>query len=257
MSYQLPNYIVNATINNSTLDYSWDDSDIDQHWDYDYAKPIIKRMECCTLRAKIALSIGIYEWILGRFYQLHDHSIYYQIAEAAWCANVDKRYLHYIELDDQKYEGKVDYALWLAYAALFPVLLVSQNISNPNNEDDYVDPLFMYDKNEWASCLTTQLALLKHVLSKEKLVLLENWLNQVVERLTTFYIEPEENPFANLFGQQESKDWLGDYVAREALDPAYNYQPDQAVILLNKFLSQVDKKNPVLTSLTELINVNS
>lgn len=252
MMYQLPKYVVDLSLNKQKVDYFWDDDYIDQKLNYDYASQFIERMENSTLRAKIALSIGVYEWVLGRFNCIHQNSVFYQIAEAAWCSNIDKRYLQYFELDCKKYRGPVNYALWLAYAALYPVLLVSENISDPEDKDNCVDPLFMYDKNEWQDCLSTLLALLKHILPAGKLTLFEDWFNLVIERLTTIYIQSEESAFTSLFGHRNEKDWLGDYVARESLDPIYNYRPEHAVPLLNNFLSQVDKSNPFLRPLSEL-----
>lgn len=247
MEYQLPHYILQASLNNPVIDYFWDDTNIDQKLDYNYASAFITKLTPCTLRAKIALSIGVYEWVLGRFYQLNDKAIFYQLAQAAWCANIDKYYLKYIELDNRNYLGHVDYALWLAYAALFPVLLVSENISKPQDKDDYVDPLFMYDKEGWQDSLCTLLAIAKYILPSNKLPLLETWLNLVIDRLVVFYSAHKENPFANLFGHKDDKDWLGDYVPCEALDLDYPYDPKDAATLCDQFLQQVDyQNNPLL-----------
>lgn len=247
MEYQLPHYILQASLNNPVIDYFWDDTNIDQKLDYNYASAFITKLEPCTLRAKIGLSIGAFEWVLGRFYQLNDKAVFYQLAQAAWCANIDKRYLKYIELDNREYRGSVDYALWLAYAALFPVLLVSENISDPKDKDNYVDPLFMYDKEGWQDSLSTLLAIVKYILPNDKLPLLESWLNQVIDRFVIFYTAQKEDPFANIFGHKDDKEWLGDYVAREVLDLDYPYDPQDAVTLCDQFLQQVDyRNNPLL-----------
>ncbi|MBK5072181.1 hypothetical protein I2492_04015 [Budviciaceae bacterium CWB-B4] len=250
MTYQLPNYIISANINNPIIDYQWDDQSVEESLTgYKYADEIIRRLEPVSLRGKIAISIAIYEWILGRFNQLTNDPIPYQIAEVAWCANINKYYATYIEYDRDDYLGPINGALWCGFSFLTPMLYVSENISNPTDPDEYRD-IYPYDENQWKLGLAYLIPITIHILNAPSLF--KNWLDACVIRLLNFYTMPPEGPFDNLFGHKNKKEWLGDYVARELFDLSYNYNPKDAITLLNKFLSRVDyKKNPLLTSIDE------
>ncbi|XKM12634.1 hypothetical protein RCS94_06305 [Orbaceae bacterium ac157xtp] len=250
MSYQLPAYIHALHLNNPVIDYTWDDLSPDTCFGDDgFAQEIIKKMEPTDLRAKIALIISIHEWILGRFEGLTTSKLPYEIAEAAWCANIDVNYITYYELDPDEFMGPIEGALYVSMNALLPVLYVSDNVYDIEDHG-HEDPQYYYDSDEWKICLKTLIRLVLHILPEPEVF--KAWLKSVINRLIENYTQPELDPFANLFGQDENSSVLGDYVPREIFDLAYNYHPDQTVTLLNTFLSQVDKNNPMLIPLAEL-----
>lgn len=94
MSYKLPNYIIKEKINSNIIDYTWDDSCMGGHLDYSYANFFLEDISTLSLRAKIALAIGIYEWILGRYKDLYNDSIPFQVAEAACISIPHNRAIH-------------------------------------------------------------------------------------------------------------------------------------------------------------------
>ena len=88
------------------ISYPWDDGQVRAILKYD-TDSLLERIEPASLRAKTVLAIGIYEWIIWRYRLLHDDSIPFQIAEASWCAAIDKRYIQYVELVRSEYTGPI------------------------------------------------------------------------------------------------------------------------------------------------------
>ncbi|VEJ56330.1 hypothetical protein [Pragia fontium] len=257
MVYRLPNYITHAKINKSIINYSWDDSDVDAGWDYSYSEKIATQIESVSLRAKICLMIGTYEWILGRFQGMEQDPIFMYIAEAAWCANINKFYLiPQYELDEHDYAERSNYlgpiagVLWCSgYSSLMGDLYVSDNTIHVDDDsttlyEEYDD----YYLDSWREDLKFLITATLHILPTEKVSIFKQWLEGVVQRLVKFYTLPEQDPFANLFGNKDEKSWLGDYVAIEILNLKREYDPTEASQLLNQFLSQVNRNNPLLAS---------
>jgi len=62
-------------------------------------------------------------------------------------------------------------------------------------------------------------------------------------------------PFEDIFNDHE-EERRGPLIAREAIDPTFDYHPEQAPQLLDKFLRSVDyKNNPFLRSPEELMEL--
>lgn len=247
----LPHYIVNAQINNQHIDYVWDDNHVSQPLNVDIAPPFIRTLEQVSLRGKIALVIGCYEWVVGRYSTFVDQSFFLQIQEAAWCANINKSYIRQdLFFSRSNFLGPIQGAMWCAYSSLIPVLYVSQGMTEKDLEDEDTDFLvedYLYDGDEWKDGLNFLIPLIVHILPSDKVPLFLSWLEAVTQRLVKLYTMPEEDPFDNLWGHKDDKSWLGDYVAREALDPDFDFQPEQVIPLLNQFLQRIDKTNPFLT----------
>lgn len=251
MRYQLPNYILNANLNSPEFSYTWYDPDPKRNFQTDYAKNIIQMVEPIGLRSKIALIIGVHEWVLGRFYQLTNSRLPFQMAEAAWCANIDVRYIPYSEFDGQEFTGPVEKALFYSMICLHNVIYVSDNIYDLEDLDnEEKDPEYYYSGNEWLVELEDIISLALHILSDQAPFKL--WLEGVVKRLVNNYTQPKLDPFSNLFGQDNNASLLGDYVPREALDLSIDFDKQQTIPLLNKFLAGVDKSNPLLTPMESL-----
>ena len=93
-----------------------------------------------------------------------------------------------------------------------------------------------------------------HVLPETELF--QQWLNIVVNRLVKFHPAPEDDPFEDLFDNEHEEERRGPLIAREALDPSFDYHPDQASELLDNFLRNVDHTaNPFLRSPEELMEL--
>lgn len=45
--------------------FPWDETAVTKNFNYTYAKSIINKVSSVSLRGRITLIIGIYEWILG------------------------------------------------------------------------------------------------------------------------------------------------------------------------------------------------
>lgn len=228
MTYSVPSYIHAANVDVPTLRYVWDDTRASQ--DFRISGDDVPRAAApLTLHAKIALGIGIYEWIVWRFDKVCADRLPIQVAQAAWCANVDRRYMEYFELDREEWLGPVRGPLWCAITWLLPMIHFS---------DD--DPV------QWESGLSYLPALARHVLPTT--TAFESWLQVCLNRLAEFYPQAQPDPFDDLFGEREEQR-RGPLVAREALDPGFQYRPMMAVSLLADYLRSVDYgRNPLLRS---------
>jgi len=235
MPYFLPNYIIDAGINVPIIKYVWDDTRTSSDFAYNCGD-LIDRLKSVSLHGNIALGIGIYEWIIGRYRSLSDDPIPFQLAESSWCVNIRKEYSEYVELNRSNHLGPIRSPLWGAVTWLLPMVHFS-------DEEEY----------EWQSGIDYLVRLAMHVLPRSEVF--EQWLNTVVQRLINMHPAPQDDPFEDIFNDHE-EERRGPLVAREALDPAFDYHPDQAPKLLDQFLRNVDyKNNPFLRSPEELMEL--
>ena len=226
--------IAAANINQPELRYRWDDTRASE----DFVRPVppglLERLAPVTLRAKLAVAIGMYEWIIFRFRGLIDDPLPFDLAEGAWCANVDRAYMEYLELTRRDWLGPVRGPIWCAATWLLPAIYFS---------DD--------EPEEWKSGVEYLSRLALHVVPEP--VLFEQWLNVTLERLVSFYSLPPPDRFEAFFGERE-EERRGPLVAREALDPAFGYRPEQAEPLVAAFLASVDyNTNRLLRSPAEMV----
>ena len=68
------------------------------------------------------MGVALYEWTLARFSLVSADPLPSQVAEAAWCATIDARYLKYVELERRKWLGPVRGPLWCAVTWLLPMM---------------------------------------------------------------------------------------------------------------------------------------
>jgi len=219
MAYTIPHYIVAANVDNPVLRYVWDDTRVDE----DFRPPpyrLFQRMAPASLRAKVVIAIGIYEWIIWRFHKVSSDSVPLKLAEAAWAAAIDHRYLEYVELDREEWLGPVRGPLWCAITWLLPMLAFS---------DDHPE--------EAESCLSFLPALALHVLPDDPAF--NRWLDWSVARLVELYPDVDTDPYADLF-QDREEERRGPLIAREVLDPDVPYRPEQATPSMAEYLRGVD-----------------
>jgi len=233
--YSAPLYIEKAKQDTPMLLYPWDDTQVRGSLKYD-TDDLIEQIELGSLRAKTVLAIGVYEWVIWRYRLLYNEPTPVQIVEASWCAAIDRRYIQYIELVRSEYTGPIKGPLWVA-----SMNLVDMFYETPEG------------KNQWRVSIHYLSRIAMHVLPKPEIF--EQWLNAVTDRLVNMYPAPEDDPFEDIFNDHE-EERRGPLVAREALDPAFDYHPDQAPQLLDQFLRSVDyKNNPFLRSPEELMEL--
>jgi hypothetical protein len=200
------------------LRYLWDDTRASEDFKTD-ASGVVERAQAMTLRARIALGVAIYEWLVWRFSGVSTDPMPAQIAEAAWCACVDRRYMDYLELDRDEWLGPVRGPLWCATTWLLPMVFFS---------DD--------EPEEWQSGLDYLVRLARHVLPH--LAPFEVWLDTVMSRLETCFEAMPEDPFDDLFSERQEQR-RGPLVPREVMDTSLRYQPEQAEMLIERMLAEV------------------
>ena len=182
------------------LQFVWDDARVDEDFTGD-ASEVLSAALRMSVRARMALAVGLYEWIVWRFDGLHRRTEPKQVLEAAWCACVDPRYLNHYEFTRDEWEGPIEGPLWCAMAYLQHGL--------PKGYDLEGD---LYDALELLYLLAA------HVVPKD--AHMEPWLETILQRLVQhFPLQPEaEIPFDDLFDHRIGER-LGELIGRDALDP--------------------------------------
>jgi hypothetical protein len=233
MSYTLPAYLAVPALADPQIRYVWDDSRASDDFTRS-SDAVIDKFLLCTPRAQIVAGIGIFEWVLWRFHRLSDDPLPFHLAEAAWCASIDPRYMKDVELPRSDWLGPVRGPLWCAVTWLVPMLLYGHE--RPEEYDSGLRYL-------------SRLAL--HVLPRAEPF--AAWLDRAAERLLHYHPAQPVDPFAGLFdpGDPELR---GALVGREALDPNQAYAPAQAAGSLSRLLREVDRQgNPLLASPEEML----
>jgi hypothetical protein len=231
MAYTKPVYI-GPEIADPNLSYIWDDTRTGEDFEHD-GEWLPKRLQDVWLTARIALGIGIYEWIVWRFQPLAPDPEPLQLAEAAWCATVHPAYMEFANFDRYSWTGPIRGPLWCAQTWLVPM---ARCVSNSLDEcDSGLD--FLY-------CLAM------HVLPST--TAFESWLGGCIDRLLELYKAPEEDPFANLFA--DPAEGRGPLVAPPLLDLAEPFDPSGARVYMSRFLASAEHaRNPFLVSSEEML----
>ncbi|MCL1918633.1 MAG: hypothetical protein FWG14_10020 [Peptococcaceae bacterium] len=136
MAYMIPYYIADQGQPSPVLRYIWDEDPV-SHFQHDPSE-LLEKIENTTIRAKIALCIGIYEWIIWRYHRLTNDVTPFQIAEAAWCSNIHDIYIEYYELDPKEYLGPVLDPLYMSMMWMGTVLF-----NTAENKDEWEIPNHM------------------------------------------------------------------------------------------------------------------
>jgi len=223
-----PSWVEFGNADRRTLQFLWDDARADDDFTADASEPldVAERM---SIRARLALLVGLYEWIAWRFEGLHQRVEVTQILEAAWCGTVDPRYLRFFELSREQWVGPVDGPLWCAFTYLEHGFRQSHVA-----EADTLDALeFLY-------------LLAMHVLPDTRPF--EAWIQQTAKRLVETYPVQPEDPFADLF-EERVGEHLGEFVGRDALDPALAVDITRDRAFLMRLLAQArGRGNPFLAN---------
>jgi hypothetical protein len=223
--------IAAANVNQPELRYRWDDTRASADFVRPAPEGLVEKLKPLHMRARLALAIGMYEWVIERFRGLHADPLPFQIAEGAWCANVNRAYMEYIELTRSEWTGPIRGPIWCAATWLLPAIYFSDQ-----------------EPEEWESGIDYLARLALHVLPDPQPF--EEWLRATVDRLVALYTAPPPDPFEDLFGERE-EERRGPLVAREALDPAFPYRKEDAERLIREFLGKVDHRANDLLRLPE------
>jgi hypothetical protein len=217
MALQVPNYIAKAKIVNIPIKHRWDDANFEKA----YLTPDEKlrnRIDMTSDRGVIAVSLGFAEWIAWRFEDDPSHLTLLQLIEASWAGLVDWRYLssEVPKLKWKEWQGPVRGPICAAYKLLRDVirLIRTEQFASPE-----------------AVCLSR---LTLYVLPKAEPF--KEWREFAIARLANTDPNREE-------------DRLGRPIPREAIDPDFDYKPEQAHEPISTFLKGLDYSgNPFLAS---------
>jgi hypothetical protein len=234
LAYSIPDYLLAVGFEDARLRYRWDDWRASMDFTYD-SSDIFGRLAGVSMHAKLAVGIGIYEWIAWRFRIVSEDPVPLQIAEAAWCANINRKYMEYVELPRSEWLGIVRGPLWCGITWLVPMVFSGDS-----------------DPEECESGLAYLPRLAMHVVPKPDLF--EQWLDKAIERVIKFHSLAPEDPFEDLFSEHE-EERRGPLVAREVLNPGFNYSPEMDTRLISYFLRSRDyQRNPFLHSPEQMLN---
>jgi len=194
---------------------------------------VLDRMQDTSPRARLVCAIGISEWIVWRMRPLEPDPFPLQLLEAAWCASIDHRYMRYNELLIEAWSGPVSQPLWYVQAWLTPLARADEA-----------------DWDEWVPTLEMLTTLAMHVLPDPPAF--EAWLRTIMERLVLYHPVVEDDPFTDLFGEDEDAR-RGTLISAEVLDPNAQYDPSNARAAMARFLQSVDRTNNELLSTPEFM----
>ncbi len=231
MAYTKPTYLIVQQISDPNLQFIWDDTRVNADFEHD-GDWLPERLRGVHLTGRIALGIGMYEWIVWRFQPLTGDPGPGQLAEAAWCATVHPAYLDFALFDRDEWTGPIRGPLWCAQTWLVPMARCDDN-SLEECEDGLA---FIY-------------SLAMHVLPTT--AAFESWLGGCIERITDLYAAPKEDPFADLF--RDPAEGRGPLVAPPLLDLTEPFAPSRARDYMSRYLVAAQRAaNPFLASPGEM-----
>jgi hypothetical protein len=226
VSYKYPVYLTNSDLNTPQLNFPWDDWKASKAFTFEAGK-LLKLLDKISIRGRLALGTGVIEWISYRFSSVNDDPAVEQIIEAGWCGIVDANYMRYVEFDRDKWLGPVKGPLWCALTWYVPMIFFSEQ------GDEVIE-----------SGLDYLIRLTMHVIPRP--MVFEQWLEKCIDRLIKLYPCIKEDPFSNLFGEEDRR---GPLLSREVLDINSEYVPENAKKSINSFFKSVEyKANPFLNS---------
>jgi len=213
MKRTLPEYLAHSGVQDRALRYTWDDINPSAAYE-PLDDALLDRLSRISQRANVAFAIACAEWVVHRLGAVAQDSTPSEYLEAAWAGIVDAAYTLYYEPDLSEWEGPARMPLAVAMILVADCLV--------RMEDD--------DHPEFNSASLAGLA--EHLLADA--APFRAWRETILTRLELLY-------------PLESKDTRGSIVPREALDPDYDFRPEEAPKLITKFLQGLDfKRNAFL-----------
>jgi hypothetical protein len=184
------------------LRYIWDDTraSADYRYDPDW---VLQAAAGMSTRANMVLCVGLYEWIMWRFDAFVDDPVPRQVLEAAWCATVDPSRIALFELARREWLGPVRGPLWCAVTWLRPAVA---------SGDDF--PFEIEDALQYLTRLAVHVCPWRDPF--------EQWLRDVLTRLTALFPFVPDDPFDDLFSEETARR-RGTLIARSVLDTTHAY----------------------------------
>lgn len=221
-----PAYIRIDAQDKRTLRFYWDDARASRDFTHDPAW-VRQAAEPLSLRARMALCVGLYEWTVWRFDGLHNDERPLQIVEAAWCATLHPARLQFFELERHEWLGPVRGPLWCGATWLHPA------VAEGDRSIFHVEDALSY---------LTRLAF--HIQPRPQP--LKDWLEAVLPRLAALFPAPAYAPWDDLFDRRLIER-RGPLVAPQALDPALPYAIEEGERQMRQFAGAADpRRNPFL-----------
>jgi hypothetical protein len=220
--YSAPTWMNLSLERRASLRFIWDDTRASLDFRSDVSWVLDAADEIST-RAQLVLCVGLYEWVRWRFEGLHADPRPGLVAEAAWCATLDPRYMVWFELDRDEWTGPIRGPLWCAVTWLQPAL--TRGDEEPEQIADALDYL-------------TRLGL--HVVPEPER--LAAWLRAVLPRLATHFPAEPEEPFEDPF-EEHTGERRGALVGPQALDPSIPYDSHAARTAFVDLLAMVRRAN--------------
>jgi hypothetical protein len=215
----MPAYIAAAQVRAAPVKHKWTSSaPIDRE-----APKLWQAFNKTSKRSMLLLAAGTAEWVAWRFDGLTDVTDNLQFVEAAYAGVIDPAYVvrwHWPKGGDPK--GAIAAPLAEANGILSEAVRLYEIGSMGVLQEGVREVL-----------------LAEHAVPKKKAF--EDWFQAALKRLVKLY-------------RFDTNDMKGPPVPREALDPAFAYDPKQATQLLRGFLQKLDPKaNPYLRSAEDMI----
>jgi hypothetical protein len=227
MTLAPPPFIPQQVLQDPTIRYTWDDWNRAEIYDW-VDEDIEGEWDDLSEQALAALAIAIAEWIIFRLVRFDDDPTPLQALEAAWCANVDRRYSEGLEVSTPNWLGPVRGPLGLAINLLQSALYLT-----------------LEDQEEPAELPAVLSNLAEHVCGMQ--ADFRHWRSQCVARLRLYYRATQ--PVDDLFDEATRMQ----VVPREAFDLSSPFDLEKSAALIDRFLRQVDyQANPFLQTPEEM-----
>lgn len=230
MTWSPPRYLEAYDIRTREIRYVWDEADL--RWVYTVAKDV--DLKAVPWRnwvdaAICGLTIATVEWVVFRLSPFDPDPTPGYAIEAAWCANIDRRYCESLEFSRREWTGPVRGPMLTCMNIMHEALFESPEAGTK--------PLH---------CPAIAAQLVGHICADSQSPFAE-WRQRVTERLNQFYQAP--NPILDLYGETESRM----VVPPQIFDPDLPFDPSQAPPLADAFLRSADfRSNPRLVAPEQL-----
>jgi hypothetical protein len=215
--FQMPQYIEKIKVTDHEVDFEWVEGDETDYYNRDSQQLTTKIMELSP-RARLALAIGIAEWIVWRVNGFSKYQDVTDFVESSWAGVIDPRYTLEWTRQGKEFLGPV----------LGPQRIVARHLDKAM--------LKTWDRQTTIRNCQYLAFLCHHVWKRRKA--LKDWLLFAFDRLADLYpISPVTQDYYGTRGKTGDEPFdFGDVVPREVLDPDFNFDPQAVPKLLDAYL---------------------
>jgi hypothetical protein len=221
MGLIIPKYIEAAMVRGVPVKHKWKSS---EHFEKESPKLEAQLYET-SFRGILGIAAGVAEWIAWRFDGLGNCQPTFQFIEAVWAGQIDPDYtIRWEWPTGVKVEGPIERPLAHANGLLGTIFGLFTILENGICQE---------------TVYLTQLA--RYVVPNKSAF--DNWSKTILARLA------QSHP-------HDDADERGPLIARQIVDPDFDYQPEQTTDLVRDFLAGLDyKNNPYLRSPEDMISL--